>query len=80
MTLSKGDSDIPASGRLLLIDEESSVEPGIHDLGDVHLSGTIKPVLQTCECKICARSPALIESQTPTQGAVGGHQVGSAFW
>ena len=71
MIPSEGEGDIPSSpGYLLLIGEESSVESSIQDLRDVDPSGTIKPILRPCECKICARSPVLLASQTLAQEVV----------
>lgn len=76
MIPSEGEGDIPSSpGYLLLIGEESSVESSIQDLRDMDPSSTIKPVLRACECKICARSPALFASQTLAQEVVVSHQV-----
>ena len=81
MTPSKGEGDAPSSpGRLLLIDEESLVEPTTHNLRVADPSGTIKPIFRVCECKICAKSPALSESQTPTLGIVSCHSVESVPW
>jgi len=81
MNPSKGEDNVPSSpGRLLLIDEESLVEPTAHNLGVVDPSGTIKPILRACECKICAKSPVLSESKTPTLGIVDCHQVESVPW
>jgi len=77
MTLLKGEGDIPSPGRLLLIDEESSGEPIIHNPGDLDLSGATKPVSRPCECNAGARSPVLLESQIPAQGLVGCHQIES---
>ena len=76
MIPSEGEGDIPSSpGYVLLIGEESSVESSIQDVRDMDPSGTIKSVLRACECKICARSPVLLASQTPAQEVVGGHQI-----
>ncbi|KAF9653054.1 hypothetical protein BDM02DRAFT_3108173 [Thelephora ganbajun] len=76
MIPSEGEGDIPSSpGYLLLIGEESSVGSSVQDLRDMDTSGAIKPVSRACECKICARSPVLLASQTPAQEIIGGHQV-----
>jgi len=81
MTPSKGEGDVPSSpGRLLLIDEESSVEPTTQKLEVVDPSGTIKPILRACERKICAKSPVLSETQTLTLGIMGCHPVESVPW
>jgi len=80
MTLSKGDGDIPSyPGRLLLIDEESSVGPSAHDLRDMHPSGTVEPISQACECKTRGKSPVPFAPLTPAQGIVGGHRAESTF-
>ena len=77
MTLLKGEGDIPLSpGRLLLIDEGSSVEPSFHNLGVMDPLSTVEPVSRACECKICARSPVPGTSQE----LVGGHQVEDTSW
>lgn len=76
MIPSEGEGDIPSSpGYMLVIGEESSVESSIQDIRDMDLSGAVKPFSRACECKICARSPVLLASQTPAQEIVGGHQV-----
>jgi len=76
MTLSKGEGNIPSSpGRLVLIDEKSSVESDVHDISGTNPSRTIKPVSRTCRCKICVRSPDLIASQTLVQDVMGAHKV-----
>ena len=81
MTLSKGDRDIPSPpGRLLLIDEETSVDPNIHNLRGMNPSGTIKPGPRTCEREICAKSAVLSASQTLAQEIVGCHEVDSTRW
>jgi len=78
MTLSNDERDIPSPpGRVLLIDEEISVDPNTHNHSVVDPSGTIKPVLQSCERKVCARSPILSASQTPAQEIVDCHEVES---
>jgi len=80
MIPSKGGGDIPSSpGQLLLIDEESPVEPSIQDQRDVEPSVIITPALRACECQICAKSPTPAP-QTPAQGIVNDHQVESAPW
>jgi len=77
MTLPKGEGDIPLSpGRLLLIDEGSSVEPSTHNLGVIDPLSTIESVLRACECKICVRSPVPVASQ----GLVDGRQVEVTSW
>jgi len=80
MTPFKVEGDIPSPGRLLLIDEESSGEPIIHNPGDLDLSGATKPVSRPCECNVGARPPVLLESQTLAQGLVGYSQVESTSW
>ena len=81
MTLSKGVHDTPfPPGRLLLIDEESSVDHNIHNLRGMDSSGTIKPVSRTCECKICTKSTVRSASQTLAQEVVGCHDVESTLW
>ena len=81
MTPSKGEDNAPPSpGRLLLIDEESLVEPTTHNLIVADPSGTIKPISRVCECKICAKSPAPSETQTPTLGIVSCHPAESVPW
>jgi hypothetical protein len=76
MIPSEGEGDIPSSpGYLLLIGEESSVESSIHDLKDAGPLGPIKSVSRACECKICARSPVPLVSQSPAQEIMGDHRV-----
>ena len=77
----KGEGDIPSSpGCLLLTNEESIVEPSVHNLRDVDPSGIAKPVSLACECKICERSPTLLIPQTSAQGVVGCHRVERDHW
>lgn len=79
MIPSEGEGDIPSSpGYLLLIGEESSVESSIHDFKDMGPSGLIKPLSRACECKICARSPFPLTSQSLAQEIIGDHQIESA--
>jgi len=81
MTLSKGGRDIPSPpGRLLLIDEKNSADHSINNLRGTDPSGIAKPILRACECKICAKSPALPASQNLTQEIVGSHEVQSTPW
>ena len=76
MIVSKGEGNIPSSpGRLVLIDEESSIESTIHNPRDMNLSCATRPVLRACKCKICARSPVLLASQTLAQDTTGDHEV-----
>jgi len=77
MTLVKGEGDIPSPGRLLLIDEESPGEPITHNSVYLDLSSAIQPVLVPCECNTRVRSPIILVPETPAQGVMGSHQVGS---
>ena len=81
MTPSQGEGDVPSSpGRLLLIEEGSSVESSIHDLGDTDLSGAIESVsraCEACECSVYPKSPVLLASN---QEIVAGHQAESTPW
>ena len=75
MVPSKGGGDVPSSlGHLLLIDEESPVEPDIQDHRDMHPPRTITPILRACECKICEK-PSTPAPQTPAQEIVSDDQV-----
>ena len=76
MVPQEGESDIPfPPGYLIPIDEESSAECSIQDLGDTIPSGVIEHDSRTCGCKVCARSPILLASQTPDPEIAGGHQA-----
>lgn len=76
MIPTESESDLPSPpGYPLPIGEERSVERGTQDLRFTDPSGTTEHVPQSCECKLCMRSPVLLASQTPVHEIAGGHQA-----